>query len=104
MLQIIFKNKLLEDLYQNKKVDDKRFKSNQNLVKLYIKTVNKLKSATKVEQLFQQAGLNYEALSGDRAGHCSVRINDQFRLIFEEIKEGEQVKILALEEITNHYR
>lgn len=103
MLQIIFKNKQLEDLYQGKKVDDKRFKSNPNLVKQYIKTVNKLKAASNARQLTQLAGLNYEALLGDLKGRCSVRINDQYRIIFEEIKEGEEVKILALEEISNHY-
>ena len=79
-------------------------KSNPTLVKNYRKTVNTLKSATKVEQLLQIRSLNYEHLSGDRNGYCSVRINDQYRLIFEEIKEDEKVKILALEEISNHYK
>ena len=63
LMQITFKNKLLEDLYENRKVNDKRFKSNPTLVKQYIKTVNKLKAATKVEQLYQFSGLNYEAFN-----------------------------------------
>jgi proteic killer suppression protein len=102
-MQITFRNTLLEDLYQDKKVNDKQFKSNPMLVKQYIKTVNKLKYATKIEQLYQFAGLNYESLSGDRKGQSSVRINDQFRLIFEEVKENEIVKILDLVEISKHY-
>lgn len=102
-MEIVFKTQLLANLYENKKVDDKRFKSNVNLVKSYIRTVNKLKSASKVEQLYQMTSLNYEALSGDRNGFYSVRINDQYRIIFEEVKENEKVKVLALEEISNHY-
>lgn len=102
-MQIAFQDTMLQDLYENKKVNDKRFKSNPTLVKQYIKTVYKLRTATRIEQLYQFAGLNYEALSGDRSGQSSVRINDQFRLIFEEIKEGEEVKILALTEISKHY-
>lgn len=104
MLKIIFKNQLLADLYEGKKVSDKMFKSNTSLVKGYISTVNKLKNATKVEQLYQLRSLNYEHLKGDRNGYCSVRINDQYRLIFEEIIEDGKVNVLALEEISNHYQ
>ena len=102
-MEIAFKTQLLADLYQNKKVSEKQYKSNPNLVKSYIKTVNKLKSATKIEQLLQITSLNYEHLSGDRHGLCSVRINDQYRLIFEEIKENEEINVLLLEEISKHY-
>jgi proteic killer suppression protein len=103
MLEIVFRNTLLSDLFEGKKVDDKEFRSNPTLVKQYIKTVNKLRSATKIEQLFQMTSLSYEKLRGNRAGQSSVRINDQYRLIFEEIKKEDVVKILALEEISKHY-
>jgi proteic killer suppression protein len=38
-MEITFQNQLLADLYEGKKVIDKRFKSNPALVKQYIKTV-----------------------------------------------------------------
>lgn len=82
-MDISFNNKLLEDLYVGNKVTDKQFRSNPALVKQYIKTVKKLQSVQKVEQLFQYAGLNYEKLKGNLAGYSSVRINNQYRLIFE---------------------
>lgn len=103
-MEITFKNELLRNLYEGKKVTDKQFRSNPTLVTQYIKTVNKLKSATRIEQLFQFAGLNYEALSSNRNGQSSVRINDQFRLLFEEIRVEEEVKILDIAEISNHYK
>ena len=102
-MEIVFRNTLLSDLFENKKVESKEFKSNPTVVKQYIKTVNKLRSATRIEQLFQMASLNYEKLSGNRKGQSSVRINDQYRLIFEEITKDDVVKILALEEISKHY-
>lgn len=105
-MNIEFNNQLLIDLYEGNKVTDKQFRSNPTLVKQYIKTVNKLKAAEKVEQLFQFAGLNYEKLKGNLKGYSSVRINNQYRLIFEEIasdKEPFEIVLFKLEEISKHY-
>jgi proteic killer suppression protein len=102
-MEIVFKTSLLSDLYENKKVTEKEFRSNPKLVKQYVKTVNTLKSATKVEQLFQLKSLNYERLVGDRKGRCSVRINTQYRLLFEEISTNNIITVLGLEEISKHY-
>ena len=106
-MEILFRTQLLADLYEGKKVSDKRFKSNPMLMKQYVKTVNKLCAVSKTEDMYASASLNYEKLVGDRVGQSSVRINEQFRLIFEEIlsdKEPFQVIIFALEEISNHYK
>lgn len=102
-MEIVFKTRLLLELYENKKVTEKEFRSNAPLVKQYIKTVNTLKAAARVEQLFQLKSLNYERLSGDRKGRCSVRINAQYRLLFEEISTDNIITVLGLEEISKHY-
>jgi toxin HigB-1 len=105
-MEILFQNQILADLFEGKKVNDKRFKSNPTLVKQYVKTVNKLSAVSRIEDLYVLTSLNYEKLSGDREGQSSVRINDQFRLIFEEFlsdNEPFQVIMFALEEISNHY-
>ncbi len=105
-MDIIFQNQLLADLYEDKKVTDKRFRLNPTLVKQYVKTVNKLSAVNRIEDMYILTSLNCEKLSGDREGQSSVRINDQFRLIFEEIlseNEPFQVILFALEEISNHY-
>lgn len=105
-MEISFNNQLLIDLYEGIKIKDKQFSSNPNLIKQYIKTVNKIKSVEKVEQLFQYAGLNYEKLRGNLKGYSSVRINNQYRLIFEEVAGQEkpfQIVLFKLEEISNHY-
>jgi plasmid maintenance system killer protein len=56
--------------------------------------------------MFVFASLNYEKLACDREGYSSVRINDQFRLIFQEnLSETEPIQVImfSLEEISNHY-
>jgi proteic killer suppression protein len=72
----------------------------------YIKTVNKLRDVSKIEQLYQHTSLHYEKKQGDFKGKSAVYINKQYRLIFEEIpddKPPNEIKILALEEISKHY-
>lgn len=106
LMEISFNNQLLEDLYMGNKITDKQFRSNPTLIKKYIKTVKKLESVVKVEQLFQFHGLNYEKLKGKLSGYSSVRINQQYRLIFEEIantKEPFEIVLLKLEDISKHY-
>lgn len=105
-METSFNHQILADLYEGKKVVDKEFRSNPTLVKQYIKTINKLKAVQKVEQLFQFAGLNYEKLKGNMKGYSSVRINQQYRLIFEEVandKEPFEIVLFKLEEISKHY-
>lgn len=106
-MDISFNNQLLIDLYEGNKVKDKQFRSNPILVKQYVKTGDKLKSVQKIEQLFQYAGLNYEKLKGNLNGYSSVRINNQYRLIFEEIaadKKPYEIVLFKLEEISKHYQ
>lgn len=106
-MEIHFNNQSLIDLYEGNKVNDKEFRSNPSLIKQYIKTVNKLRSIAKVEELYQFAGLNYEKLKGNLKGYSSVRINIQYRLIFEEVgntTEPFEVVLFKLEEISKHYQ
>ena len=106
-MEVSFKSQLLVDLYEGNKVKDKEFRSNPNLIKQYVKTVDRLKSVEKIEQLFQFAGLNYEKLKGNYKGSSSVRVSNQYRLIFQEILSDEEpfeVVLLEIEELSNHYQ
>jgi len=53
-----------------------------NLAKISRRKLRVLAAATKLEDLRQPPANRLEALSGDRAGQHSVRINDQWRLCF----------------------
>lgn len=105
-MKIEFKADYLKELYEEMKTDDKRFKSNPQLIKQYVKTVNKLRDISKIEYLYQHKSLCYEKKQGNLKGKSAVYINKQYRLIFEEIpddKPPNEIKILALEEISKHY-
>jgi toxin HigB-1 len=45
--------------------------------------LDRLESATTLEDLAALPGNRFEALRGDRIGQCSIRINDQWRFCFE---------------------
>lgn len=106
-MTIVFLKDYLEDLYEGKTKKYKDFKSNPALVKQYVKTVNKLKSVTRIEQLYQINSLHYEKKEGNLNGKSAVWINKQYRIIFNEVasKEGSlQIDILELEELSKHYQ
>ena len=50
--------------------------------------------------------LNYENLKGNKEGLSSVRVNDQYRIEFEEITENNQniATICNITELSNHYK
>ncbi|MDQ7916380.1 type II toxin-antitoxin system RelE/ParE family toxin [Mesonia sp. MT50] len=106
-MTIVFLKDYLEDLYEGKTKKYKDFKSNPALVKQYVKTVNKLKSATRIEQLYQIKSLHYEKKEGNLNGKSAVWINKQYRIIFNEVASKEdslQIDILELEELSKHYQ
>ncbi len=106
-MEIEFNNLELADLYQGKKVKNKLFKSNPQLVKQFVKTIKLLSQATKIEELLQFKGLHYEKLIHDRVGQSSVYINDQFRLIFiEKLDDSDPPKVvlLQIEEVVDYHK
>jgi len=104
-MQIVFKQDYLSRLYYNQAVD-KKHRFQPDVIKKYIKVVNILKNAKVVEDLFPFNSLNYEKLSGDKAGIESVRVNDKYRLEFRTEKvEGEViVTVCNILELSNHYQ
>jgi proteic killer suppression protein len=76
-----FANKLAEDLFEDRNSKearafppDLRRKARRKLLYLH--------EAAELSDMKQAPGNRLEALKGDRAGFHSVRINDQWRLIF----------------------
>lgn len=105
-MDIKFDSQELADLYEGKKIKNPQFRSNPALAKQFKKAIDKLRVVTRIEQLYQFHGLNYEKLKGNRKGTSSVRINDQFRLLFEEVLNDVDppvVTLLLLQEVSKHY-
>ena len=104
-MQIVFKQEYLSSLYYGRTAD-KKHRFQPEVIKKYIKVVNILKNARSVEDLFPFNSLNYEKLSGDKAGMESVRVNDKYRLEFQtERTDGEViVTVCNILELSNQYQ
>lgn len=105
-MKILFTKDYLSDLYTGEVKKYKEYKSNPELVKQYIKTINKLKSIQKIEQLFQIKSLHYEKKAGNLEGLSAVWVNKQYRLIFKEIIVNSsplQIDLLEINALSKHY-
>ncbi len=80
---ISFADKDTADLYSGKRV--KRF---VNFASVAERKLQQLDSAAKLEALRAPPGNRLEALSGNRKGQHSIRINDQWRLCFVWKEDG----------------
>ena len=103
-MEIEFRTEELEDLYSGEKVKNKEFKSNPNLIRSYIKTVKMIQAPPNLKILKQISSLNLEKLKNNPQGFSSVRIDGKYRLIIELVmNDSEEVEIVGIEEISNHY-
>ena len=104
-MNIEFDDKALEELYTTGTTKERKYKKlSLDVVKQYIKTVNYIKAATRVEDLYLIKSLHYEKKKGDLKGAEVVWINTQYRLHFESSPDGNGIIVNALLiEISRHY-
>lgn len=106
-MEIEFEEDYLRELYEDGKSKNKKHRYQPQVVKQYIKAINTIKPLHKIEDLFLFKSLNYEKLTGNKAGRESIRVNDQYRIEFVSRVEGEEPKILticSISELSNHYK
>ena len=105
-MKIEFEKEYLEQLYSEGKAKAKKYRFPKGVIKKYKETVDKLKNANKIEDLFPFRSLNYEKLIGNKKGLESVRVNKQYRIEFKSTIEGNEpntITICSIEELSNHY-
>lgn len=78
-----FRDKDTEALYEGRNA--RRFQSFQKQAE---RRMQILDSATAIEDLMLLPSNRFEALSGDRKGQHSIRINQQWRICFEWFEDG----------------
>ena len=106
IMDIKFQKEYLSDLYQGIVKPYKEFKSNPQLVRQYIKTINALKSVTRIEQLYQIKCLHYEKKEGNLNGVSAVYVNKQYRVLFYEVASASddlKIDVLEIEDLSKHY-
>lgn len=101
-MKVAFKTKELEQLFITplNEIRGKQ-KFSRDVIKQYQAKVRILTIIDNLKDLYPIRSLNFEALSGNRKGQFSIRLNKQFRLIIIEA-EDELIEIEIIE-ISKHY-
>lgn len=103
---VIYQEEYLRQLYEEGKCDSKKHRYQPDIVRRYQKAIRFLMAASSVEALWPIKSLNYEVLTGDKAGRSSIRVNNQYRVEFT-IKQTSDEPILTIcnvIELSNHYK
>ena len=79
---ISFKDKATEDIFNGVSSREARKSCPRTLWKVAARKLDQLESVTALDELRVPPGNRLEALSRDRKGQHSIRINDQYRICF----------------------
>ena len=77
-----------EDVFNGRNTKDARKTCPRDLWRVAARKLKQLDSVEQLEELRIPPGNRLEALTGDRKGQHSIRVNDQFRVCFIWIEEG----------------
>lgn len=104
-MEIRFDKQYLKDLYISGQAG-KKHRFQPQIVKRYIRVIDLMMELPDVMALTQYNSLRYEKLNGDKEGLSSVRVNDQYRIEFEEmVKDSEIIaSICNITDLSNHYK
>ena len=105
-MEVTFEKDYLQEMYETGKTTDKKHRFHPPVIRKYIRVIDLMIEQPDTLALKKYNGLNYEQLKGDKAGLSSVRVNDQYRIEFEEKTVGDQsvATICNILELSNHYK
>jgi len=106
-MKIEFEKEYLKQLYEDGKAKNKKYRFQKVVIKKYKITIDKLRVAQRIEDLFPIRSLNYEKLKGDKKGIESVRVDSKYRIEFRTSITGEEpdyITICSIIELSNHYK
>jgi toxin HigB-1 len=105
-MEITFEKDYLQEMYKTGKSTDKKHRYQPEIIRKYIRIINIMIDVEDTNQLRKFNSLNYERLKGDKFGLSSVRVNDQYRIEFEEkIIENQKVATICnITDLSNHYK
>ena len=105
-MRVLFEKDYLERLYKKGDSGEKKHRFQPQVVKKYIQIVDLMIDSPNVLSLSKYNSLRYEKLVGDKNGLSSVRVNDQYRIEFEEIIINNETiaTIVNITDLSNHYK
>jgi plasmid maintenance system killer protein len=104
-MKVILQNKDLEHIYIHGREKGSP-KYPPEVVKGFIKKVNILAQAGNTQELRAFKSLHFEALKGNYEGSHSIRVNDQFRIVFKILKEEDgstKVEVIQIDELKDYH-
>lgn len=104
-MEVIFNEAYLLEIYKTG-LSDKKHRFQPQIIRKYIRVIDLMRETSNVLGLMQYNALNYEKPKGDKTGLSSVRVNDRYRIEFEEhIKDGEAIATICnITDLSNHYK
>ena len=85
---IAFKETGTEDIFNGKNTKAARKTCSESVWKIARRKLDQLDSVTTINELRVPPGNRLEALSGNRKGQHSIRLNDQYRICFVWTPKG----------------
>ena len=77
-----------EDIFNGKNTKNARKTLPSSMRNVATRKLDQLDSVITLEELRVPPGNRLEALTGNRKGQCSIRINDQYRICFKWSEAG----------------
>lgn len=105
-MKIIFDKPYLEELYLKGRTSDKKHRFQPQIISKYRKTIDLIESLSVVQDFYRYHSLNYEMLTGDKAGIESVRVNNKYRIEFKTVNVVLEIVVTVCNilDLTNHYK
>ncbi|MCM1169282.1 MAG: type II toxin-antitoxin system RelE/ParE family toxin [Bacteroides sp.] len=103
---VVFEEEYLRQLYEEGRCKDKKHRYQPAIVRRYQKAIRFLITASSIEALWLIRSLNYEVLTGNKAGRSSIRVNDRYRVEFTVTQTTEEpiLTVCNIMELSNHYK
>ena len=105
-MEVIFEKDYLREIYKTGKTIQKNYRFQPDIIRKYIRIVDLMIEQPDITSLAKFNSLRYERLKGRKLGISSVRINDQYRIEFEErtVENHTITTICNIIELSNHYK
>ena len=105
-MEILFDKDYLKELYVTGKSNDKKHRYQPQIINKYVRVIDMMMSLPDALSLMRINSLNFEKLKGDKKRLSSVRVNDQYRIEFEEYTvDGHSIATICnITELSNHYK
>lgn len=99
-MRIDFDDDELRRLYEDPSFHAPRYGT--DLVKAIRKKIGIIVAAATEQDLRSMKSLHFEKLVGDRAGQHSIRLNDQWRLVFR-LETGDDGRVVVILEVVDYH-